>query len=345
MDIDECDSDPCQNGATCTDAANSYTCLCPAPEPNQEPWGGRDCEVRLVGCRQHRCQHSTGCVPLLRDSGEQGYRCVCSPGWAGDLCNTSTTFSFTSEGFVHVQMPPHTDRNGAEARDHVPGLHVQLRFRSTLPDMLLFSRGSEEHYASLELVGGSLLATVKTGKVLQALYPGPVNDGDWHQVTVSMDESLVLAVKCSTCEEEEEESLVKDEGYNHLFFLQPSSFQQLYVGGAPREYLSRSASKQSFIGCMEDLRVDHKLLLPQDLLREENQGLELGCNKRDWCGAEPCTQRGHCVDMWVRARCICRRPYYGDECEKGESWCPALFALAGMCSSAECCQASRAKTH
>ena len=29
-DIDECSSNPCLNGATCTDAVNSYTCACVA---------------------------------------------------------------------------------------------------------------------------------------------------------------------------------------------------------------------------------------------------------------------------------------------------------------------------
>ena len=30
IDIDECSSNPCMNGATCTDAVNSYTCACVA---------------------------------------------------------------------------------------------------------------------------------------------------------------------------------------------------------------------------------------------------------------------------------------------------------------------------
>ena len=28
IDINECSSNPCMNGATCTDAVNSYTCAC-----------------------------------------------------------------------------------------------------------------------------------------------------------------------------------------------------------------------------------------------------------------------------------------------------------------------------
>ena len=30
VDINECSSSPCSNGATCTDAVNSYTCACVA---------------------------------------------------------------------------------------------------------------------------------------------------------------------------------------------------------------------------------------------------------------------------------------------------------------------------
>ena len=30
VDINECSSSPCMNGATCTDAVNSYTCACVA---------------------------------------------------------------------------------------------------------------------------------------------------------------------------------------------------------------------------------------------------------------------------------------------------------------------------
>ena len=38
-DIDECASSPCQNGGTCTDAVNSYTCAC------VDGYNGDDCET------------------------------------------------------------------------------------------------------------------------------------------------------------------------------------------------------------------------------------------------------------------------------------------------------------
>ena len=40
-DIDECASSPCQNGGTCTDAVNSYTCAC------VDGYNGDDCETGM----------------------------------------------------------------------------------------------------------------------------------------------------------------------------------------------------------------------------------------------------------------------------------------------------------
>ena len=37
-DVDDCLSSPCQNGGTCTDAVNSYTCAC------VDGWAGTNCE-------------------------------------------------------------------------------------------------------------------------------------------------------------------------------------------------------------------------------------------------------------------------------------------------------------
>ena len=41
VDTDECSSDPCQNGGTCTDDVNSYSCACVAG------YTGEDCEISM----------------------------------------------------------------------------------------------------------------------------------------------------------------------------------------------------------------------------------------------------------------------------------------------------------
>ena len=41
-DVDECSSSPCQNGGTCIDAVNSYTCDC------VDGWTGTNCEASKI---------------------------------------------------------------------------------------------------------------------------------------------------------------------------------------------------------------------------------------------------------------------------------------------------------
>uniref|UniRef100_A0A3P8WML0 Protein crumbs homolog 1-like n=1 Tax=Cynoglossus semilaevis TaxID=244447 RepID=A0A3P8WML0_CYNSE len=313
LDIDECESNPCQNNATCEDTTNSYRCHCLTPETGQEPWGGRDCDIRLIGCHQHMCQNMAACAPILTVGGDHSYTCLCPPGWTGAHCNTSTTFSFNSEGYVSMQLPGFKNASTEQSGDYVHKHHMQFRFRTTLPDMVLYYQGTAEHHLVLELVGGSVQAVVKSMKVTKVTCPGPLNDGEWHQVTVTMDDSLFLTVNKHNYEER---CQVKNEVPKHRAFLQSSTFQQLYVGGAPQDYLHNTSRRKGFIGCMEDLHVDQKLFIPHNHIREENKGLELGCSKQDWCQDDPCMQQGQCVDMWVRASCLCRRPYYGKRCEK-----------------------------
>ncbi|XP_023260204.1 neurocan core protein-like, partial [Seriola lalandi dorsalis] len=44
LDIDDCQSNPCQNGGTCIDEINSFVCLC------LPSYGGATCEKDTEGC-------------------------------------------------------------------------------------------------------------------------------------------------------------------------------------------------------------------------------------------------------------------------------------------------------
>ncbi|XP_024272991.1 protein crumbs homolog 2 [Oncorhynchus tshawytscha] len=331
VDIDECESEPCQNRGSCHDGSNAYTCHCVEAEPGEEPWGGHNCDVRLIGCREHLCENGAPCVPILsqeedgnedsdgdEDEQEHGHTCLCPPGFTGKHCGIPTTFSFNTEGYILIQLPPTANRSRAEVEPHHH--HVQLRFRTTLPDMLLFYGGAEHYFVSLEIVGSLLKARAGSGKKLQATYHLPVNDGDWHEAKVTMDEKLVLMVKGPVCDNDEG-CTVENEGHNQLVFFQHGSFPEVYVGGAPQKYLANTDSRKGFIGCMEDLQVDHQRVLPQDFSREHVQDMELGCNKTDWCHPDPCHHCGQCIDLWTSFSCECHRPYHGSLCEEEHpSW-------------------------
>ncbi|NWH18161.1 CRUM1 protein, partial [Grus americana] len=75
-EIDECDSDPCQNGALCNDHVGFYTCTC-APG-----YQGIQCEVDINECVSQPCQHNGTCHDFINS-----YRCDCSDtGFEGDHC-------------------------------------------------------------------------------------------------------------------------------------------------------------------------------------------------------------------------------------------------------------------
>ncbi|NXT94397.1 CRUM1 protein, partial [Anhinga rufa] len=106
-EIDECDSDPCQNGALCSDHVGFYTCTC-APG-----YQGIQCEVDIDECVSQPCQHHGTCHDLIflfcnkgvncdaeidecdSDPCQNGalcsdhvgfYTCTCAPGYQGIQC-------------------------------------------------------------------------------------------------------------------------------------------------------------------------------------------------------------------------------------------------------------------
>ncbi|KAJ8379598.1 hypothetical protein SKAU_G00003760 [Synaphobranchus kaupii] len=276
VDIDECESGPCKNGAWCEDGVAEYTCRCPAAEPGEEPWGGRDCGVRLVGCVDHRCENGATCAPRYVDDD-------------------------------HGHVP------------HLRGSGVSLRFRTTLPDGVLFYRGDGAGRLLLELAGGRLRAdAVSEGAVLEVALPGAVSDGEWREVGVALDETLALEAKGAGCEggacRAEAAAPPGHARFRPLDFSAPAM-----VGGVPPEYLNSTESGVGFVGCMEDLLIDGWPVLPQAF--SPNQSLELGCNKTDWCHPDPCSGHGHCVDLWTHFRCDCHRPFHGHSCaEEFSTW-------------------------
>ncbi|XP_066276196.1 uncharacterized protein [Branchiostoma lanceolatum] len=78
-ETDECASDPCQNGATCEDGVNGYTCTC---VPGYE---GVHCETDTDECASDPCQYGGTCV-----DGVNGYTCTCADGYEGVHCETNT---------------------------------------------------------------------------------------------------------------------------------------------------------------------------------------------------------------------------------------------------------------
>ena len=72
---DECLSNPCQNGANCTDLHLNYTCTC------VKGYTGRNCEINIDDCATSNCTNNSTC-----NDGIDSYNCSCLSGFNGTFC-------------------------------------------------------------------------------------------------------------------------------------------------------------------------------------------------------------------------------------------------------------------
>uniref|UniRef100_A0A672LG93 Neurogenic locus notch homolog protein 2-like n=1 Tax=Sinocyclocheilus grahami TaxID=75366 RepID=A0A672LG93_SINGR len=75
VDIDECASTPCHNGAKCLDRPNGYECEC------AEGFTGTLCTDNINDCEPKPCHHGD-CI-----DGIATFTCECHPGYMGERCN------------------------------------------------------------------------------------------------------------------------------------------------------------------------------------------------------------------------------------------------------------------
>ncbi|XP_048369306.1 protein crumbs homolog 2 isoform X1 [Sphaerodactylus townsendi] len=307
IEINECEDHPCENGGACEDGIADYICHC-IPGQGGITWGGKNCSVELTGCQAHHCQNKALCVPTYQ-SETHGYLCQCQAGFYGPTCSISTTFSFSSSTYLFISLSADNRSSSDTSRGDLCA--VALRFRTTLPDAILIHRGHKEEHLLLELSGGLVRVTLMMQDAVSSLtLEAPrVDDGFWHNVEVRLQGSLELRLWHEDCHASIcwQSCPLAESFSNSLLFS-----SEIYIGGTDVQLMTNSM--QSFIGCLEDLYIDSKVVLPQEMIGTQSSGVQLGCERTDWCHTQPCSHGGQCIDLWADYYCDCSRPYEGHTC-------------------------------
>nr|KAG5712305.1 hypothetical protein BaRGS_023884 [Batillaria attramentaria] len=91
VDVNECFSRPCQNGGTCTDEKEGFSCQCPIG------YTGPMCQTNVYECASDPCRNYGKCV-----DGVNSFTCQCLSGYTGSLCEIGGVASGASIGLMGV---------------------------------------------------------------------------------------------------------------------------------------------------------------------------------------------------------------------------------------------------
>nr|AAQ06606.1 crumbs-like protein 2 [Mus musculus] len=313
-DVDECLLHPCLNGGTCENLPGNYACHCPFDDTSRTFYGGENCSEILLGCTHHQCLNNGKCIPHFQN-GQHGFTCQCLSGYAGPLCETVTTLSFGSNGFLWVTSGSHTGIG--------PECNISLRFHTVQPNALLLIRGNKDVSMKLEWLNGGVHLSMEVWNQLKVLLSISHNtsDGEWHFVEVPIAETLTLALVGGSCKEKcATKSSVPVENHQSICALQDS-----FLGGLPMGTANNSVSvlniynvpsTPSFVGCLQDIRFDLNHITLENVSSGLSSNVKAGCLGKDWCESQPCQNRGRCINLWQGYQCECDRPYTGSNCLK-----------------------------
>lgn len=301
VNINECSKyTPCQNDAKCTDLVADYSCMC------KDGFGGKNCSVPLTGCQEVLCLNGGTCVPWLVGEDDHRGNCTCMPGFDGDVCQITTTFSFKGGSYVSVDS------------DRMEGFELSLRFRTTLADGLV-AVGHSPSFFRLNLINGRLNIFSSMLNIFDGILIGEgLNDTKWKKVYVAFNIShLTIGLN------------------DRLQAIQPinpetsnqTAFKQNFLGGVKNDPNLRLLvnSIPDFVGCMQDITVNG-IKVTEEEVRKNGQddqdapviaehNTEKGCSRKEECKPNPCQNGGNCTDLWRNFRCFCHRPFLGPSCQ------------------------------
>lgn len=280
-DINECSSGPCVNNGTCRNLIADFNCTCPSN------YTGKRCEIEKSSCEPNNPCLNNGTCRL--HSERYNFTCECAAGFAGSRCQNLTTLGFSDSSLMKLQVNSYASE-------------MSFQFRTTLTDVLLAVDSKNDFLVFLG--NENITVTHSNFGKLSAGQTANLSNGQWHTVSVNIGTANVnIVVDNSSCG-------------RHCMSSSPLSARvhltDLYFGGSPfASSVDRIMS--NFTGCIQDVVIDGRTVIPTDQTRVVLVNTSIGCPRQEVCASSPCSH-GKCVDEWVKYSCECSRQWIGPQC-------------------------------
>ncbi|CAH1256252.1 NOTCH3 [Branchiostoma lanceolatum] len=278
-DIDDCASSPCVHG-TCTDDVGSYTCSC------ENGWEGTDCDQNTDDCASSPCWFGGTCLDEFRD-----FTCVCPKGFEGKKCEIAAfsgqCYQFSPDALSHPEAQQACSTESGHLADVKDG--QQQLF---ITDGIATTTGASS-WLGMQLLHVYTLA-YSDGSVAQA---GPL------QLSAAQPPA-----ECDRC-------VLLDSSNSFQPEPAPCTEQHNYVCQSDIESCGSNVCQNSgnctscfgesvfFCDCPDGF---------------VGKSCEINI---DECDSNPCQNGGTCQDDVNSYICNCPPGYLGDNCESDVDWC------------------------
>ena len=307
-------------------------------------FSGLRCETIANECHREPCPSYKVCVP---DTSEDGYSCQCPPGLTGAICSVNITtcqhrkcsvvnpIQFSGRSYAQYSLKRSVERH----------LSLSLGFRTMYSvATLMYAQGLVD-YSILEIVEGRLQYRFNfgSGEGLVRLNEKIVNDGEWHEVKMERHgNSAEIAVNGKWRVHGAAPGLndVLNLEQSDVYFGAEVVAADVNTTSSSSVGASNVAVSRGFVGCMDDIQVDH-VPLPLHLQGDSTvarlrrfANIEFKCGELaapGVCGHHPCQHGGTCLEVGEGGyACTCAAARFsGTSCEYDLDPCASGPCLHG----------------
>ncbi|XP_008046402.1 protein crumbs homolog 1 [Carlito syrichta] len=302
-----CKFNPCHNGGACYSLWDDFSCSCPVNTT------GKACE-EVQWCRLRPCPPRAQCQLM-----PQGFECIGNAVFDGQ----SSEILFRSNGNITRELT-----------------NITFGFRTRDVNVKILNAEKEPEFLNISIQDSRLFFQLQSGNsfyMLSLTSLQSVNDGTWHEVTLSMTDPLAQASRWQMEVDHQTPFVTSAIATGNLNFLKDNT--DISVGGRVIDNM------KGLQGCLSTIEIGGIYLSyfenvhgftnkPQreQFLKISTNSVVTGCLQLNACNSNPCLHGGNCEDIYSSYHCSCPLGWSGTHCELNIDECFSNPCIHGNCS-------------